>query len=146
MSHEPLMSWKSIPFIERPVSTLFVLSVLILMGVVLWQITVINWNAPVMYFLCMLILIANLMPYFIITQYDFYEDRLQVTYMMLMKIQRKYADFGCFYKDKYGVMLSTFKMPRRLDPFRGQSVRFSKDKQEEAELIELLKTKIGKQY
>jgi hypothetical protein len=43
-------------------------------------------------------------------------------------------------------MLSTFKMPRRLDPFRGQSLRFSKTKAEKEQLLEILRNKIGKKY
>jgi hypothetical protein len=37
-------------------------------------------------------------------------------------------------------------MPRRLDPFRGQSLRFSANKEEEKELISILTDKIGKRY
>lgn len=63
-----------------------------------------------------------------------------------MKVERKYKDFGCFYSDKHGVMLSTFKTPRRLDPFRGLSVRFSKTQSEKDELLKFLENKIGKRY
>ncbi len=145
MSRSPLLSWKSIPFIERPYHTIFVLSILILMAVILWQITIISWESPIMYYLSMLLLIFSLLPYFIVTQYDFFEDEIVINYL-LIKVKRKYSDFGCFYKDKYGVMLSTFKLPRRLDSFRGQSIRFSKDKREVESLLALLNEKIGKQY
>ncbi len=143
---EPKMKWRSIPFVERPASTLFVLSILVLMAVILWQITIVNWQSPFLYYISMLILILNLLPYFIITEYEIYDDRVLIVYMRFFKITRYYKDFGCFYKDKYGVMLSTFKVPRRLDPFRGQSLRFSKDKTEVTELIDFLKDRIGKQY
>jgi hypothetical protein len=63
-----------------------------------------------------------------------------------MKVQRPYKDFGCFYSDKHGVMLSTFKAPRRLDPFRGMSIRYSKDQLEKKELLDFLAIKIGKRY
>lgn len=145
MLPEPLLRWKSIPFVERPVTTFFALSVLLLMAVILYNITVISWSSPLLYYLSMLILILNLLPYFIMTQYSFFEDRIEIKYL-LIRISRNYSDFGCFYKDKYGVMLSTFKMPRRLDPFRGQSIRFSKTKEEMEELLTLLNRKIGKQY
>lgn len=145
MSAKPILSWKSIPFLERPYQTLFLISILTLMMVLLWQITVINWASPTLYIISMLILILNLLPYFIMTRYEFYEDKL-VVYYMFVRVVRNYADFGCFYKDKYGVMLGTFKRPRRLDLFRGQSIRFSKDKSEMNELLLFLSNKIGKQY
>jgi hypothetical protein len=93
----------------------------------------------------MLLVLVNLLPYFIQTEYELYEDRYLARYLFI-KISRPYSDFGCFYQDKRGIMLSTFKMPRRLDAFRGQSLRFSKDRQEETELISILTTKIGKKY
>jgi len=91
------------------------------------------------------LVIANLLPYFITTEYYLYETEIVIKYAFV-KITRKYSDFGCFYLDSKGVMLSTFKVPRRLDPFRGQSLRFSSGKAEKEQLIELLKIKVGKQY
>jgi hypothetical protein len=100
---------------------------------------------PLFYFGGMLLVIGNLLPYFIITDYEMYETEI-VIYYSFVKITRAYAQFGCFYKDKHGVMLSTFKLPRRLDPFRGQSLRFSKSRSEQPALMELLRQKIGKEY
>ncbi|MDD2332397.1 MAG: hypothetical protein PHI68_07080 [Candidatus Cloacimonetes bacterium] len=93
----------------------------------------------------MFLVIINLMPYFILTQYSLFEDRVEVRYLFL-KISRKYEEFGCFYHDKHGIMLSTFKVPRRLDSFRGLSLRFSKSRIEVPELLKFLGTKISKQY
>ena len=100
---------------------------------------------PLFYYGGMLLLIANLLPYFILTEYELYETEI-IIYYAFIKITRPYSMFGCFYRDKYGIMLSTFKMPRRLDPFRGQSLRFSKSREEIPKLVELLEEKIGKEY
>ncbi|HPF08840.1 MAG: hypothetical protein PHU99_00045 [Candidatus Cloacimonetes bacterium] len=100
---------------------------------------------PVYYILGMLLVIGNLLPYFVQTEYEMYDTEI-VVYYAFIKITRPYSQFGCFYKDKYGVMLSTFKLPRRLDPFRGQSLRFSKSRAEQTALMELLRDKIGKEY
>ncbi|HNX03322.1 MAG TPA: hypothetical protein PKM71_06645, partial [Candidatus Cloacimonas sp.] len=86
-----------------------------------------------------------LLPYFILTEYELYEDRVQVRYLFL-KVSRPFSDFGCFYEDKRGIMLSTFTAPRRLDAFRGLSLRFSADKKEREQLIFILMQKIGKKY
>lgn len=145
MSREPLLSWRSWPFVERPVHSLFLISFLLLLSVLLFRLTIISWNMPLFYFGGMLLVIGNLLPYFIQTEYMMYETEI-VVYYAFIKISRPYSQFGCFYKDKYGVMLSTFKLPRRLDPFRGQSLRFSKTREEESALMELLREKIGKEY
>ncbi|MDD4806336.1 MAG: hypothetical protein PHO35_06080 [Candidatus Cloacimonetes bacterium] len=145
MSREPLLSWRSWPFVERPVHSLFLISFLLLLSVLLFRLTIISWNMPLFYFGGMILVIGNLLPYFIQTEYMMYETEI-VVYYAFIKISRPYSQFGCFYKDKYGVMLSPFKLPRRLDPFRGQSLRFSKTREEESALMELLRAKIGKEY
>lgn len=145
MSPKPLLSWKSVPFLERPFTTLALISFLILLSVVLYQVTIIQWQTPFFYIGGMLLVILNLLPYFIVSEYNLFETEIVIRYAFV-KITRKYTDFGCFYKDKKGLMLSTFKIPRRLDAFRGQSLRFSKDKAELPELLEILKVKIGKEY
>jgi hypothetical protein len=104
-----------------------------------------HYPQPLLFLLGMIILFAGIMPYLVPTQYYFYENDLKVQYLFI-KVEKKYTDFGCFYTDKMGVMLCTFKMPRRLDRFRGQSIRFSKSQTEREEIIAFLKEKIGKQY
>ncbi len=145
MSREPIVSWRSWPFAERPAHSIFLLSFLFLLSILLFRLTVISWNMPLFYFGGMLLVLGNLLPYFIQTEYELYENEI-IIYYAFIKITRQYSQFGCFYRDKYGIMLSTFKMPRRLDPFRGQSLRFSKSRNEVPELIDLLKRKIGKEY
>lgn len=145
MSREPLLTWRSWPFVERPIHSIFLVSFLFLLSILLFKITIISWSMPVYYILGMLLVIGNLLPYFVQTEYEMYDTEI-VVYYAFIKITRPYSQFGCFYKDKYGVMLSTFKLPRRLDPFRGQSLRFSKSRAEQTALMELLRDKIGKEY
>lgn len=145
MFPEPKLSWKSWPFAERPLSSALLLLFLAFLTVFLYKLAVLDWQMPIFYFLGLALVYGNLLPYFIITEYFLYEDEIRVRYIFF-KIRRPWSDFGCFYKDKRGVMLSTFKMPRRLDPFRGQSLRFSKNQTEVPELLEILHSKIGKQY
>lgn len=130
---------------ERPKTSVALVLFLIFVAILLWQITVNNWQQPLFYFIGMILLLANLLPYFIPTDYEMDEYEIHVRYLFI-KIKRKYTDFGCFYQDKRGIMLSTFKMPRRLDPFRGQSLRFSQKKEEAELLTEILMRKIGKRY
>lgn len=145
MSPDPLLTWRSWPFVERPRASLLLTAFLIFLAYFLWQIAVVQWQQPWYYFLGMLLVLGSLLPYFIPTTYELYEYEIVIHYL-LIKITRKYTDFGCFYSDKRGIMLSTFKLPRRLDAFRGQSLRFSKEKTEKERLIEILTRKVGKQY
>ncbi|PKN72153.1 MAG: hypothetical protein CVU50_08395 [Candidatus Cloacimonetes bacterium HGW-Cloacimonetes-3] len=145
MSPEPIINWKSWPFVERPYTSFFLLSFLILLAVLLYQITVFSWAQPLYYVIGMSLVLLNLIPYFIPTDYKLYDDKY-IIYYLFVKVSRPYSDFGCFYQDKHGIMLSTFKMPRRLDTFRGQSLRFSKTRSEQEELVQFLTTKIGKKY
>jgi len=116
MSPKPLLSWSSWPFIERPATSLFLVSFLFLLTVLLYGLTIVNWNTPFFYFGGLILVYGSLLPYFICTEYELYEREIHVRYVFIT-IKRPWKDFGCFYKDKRGVMLSTFKMPRRLDPF-----------------------------
>ena len=140
-----LYSWTSFPLIDTPVKTVILSLVVIFITVLLWQLTVVTWDQPLFYVLGMLILLLSLMPYFVPTTYFFYEDRFLVKYPFF-KIEKPYSEYGCFYVDKLGIMLSTFKKPRKLDAFRGQSIRFSKTASERDEIISFLANKIGKQY
>lgn len=145
MSCEPLLEWDSFPFAERPLTSFILVIFLILLSYLLWKVAIEAWGSPIFYYGGMLLVIGSLLPYFISTHYALYDDRIVIRYWFI-KIERKYSDFGCFYQDKRGVMLSTFKTPRRLDPFRGQSLRFSGKQTEKERLISILKEKIGKQY
>ncbi|MBW6514474.1 MAG: hypothetical protein K0B87_06945 [Candidatus Syntrophosphaera sp.] len=145
MSPEPLLSWRSWPFVERPKESILLAAFLLFLAYFLWQIAVVQWQQPWFYFLGMLLVLGNLLPYFIPATYELYEYEIVIHYLVV-KITRRYTDFGCFYSDKRGIMLSTFKLPRRLDAFRGQSLRFSKNQAEKEQLIEILTRKVGKQY
>jgi hypothetical protein len=145
MYPEPKLSWRSWPFTERPLSSSLLLVFLLFLTAFLYRLAVLDWQMPLFYVLGLALVYGNLLPYFIITEYYLYDDKIMVRYLFF-KVERPWTDFGCFYQDKRGIMLSTFKMPRRLDPFRGQSLRFSKTQTEVNALLEFLKDKIGRQY
>lgn len=145
MYPEAKLSWRSWPFAERPLASSLLLLFLLFLTIFLYRLAVVSWQMPLFYFLGLALVYGNLLPYFIITEYYIYEDKIIVRYLFI-KVERQWSDFGCFYQDKRGIMLSTFQMPRRLDPFRGQSLRFSKDKTEVPALLEFLQLKIGRKY
>lgn len=145
MSCKPRLEWNSFPFVERPLTSFFLMLFLIFLAFILWKVAVVQWGYPIFYFGGMLLVIGSLLPYFISTKYMLYDDKIVMHYIFF-KVERKLADFGCFYTDKRGIMLSTFKTPRRLDVFRGQSLRFSAQQTEKEEVIKILTELIGKKY
>jgi len=145
MLPEPLLKWSSWPFMDRKPVSLLLCSFILLITVLLWNITVVQWQTPWYFIVGIVLFISSLLPYFIQTDYEIFEDRIHIRYLFV-NVSRQFKDFGCFYRDKHGVMLSTFAMPRRLDSFRGQSLRFSKTRAEVDELMRILEQKIGKKY
>jgi len=146
MSNEkPKLSWTSHPFIDFPVTSIFLVIFLIILAVILWQVAVVTWDMPLFYYLGFAIFVFSMITFFIPTRYEFFETKIIIHYAMI-KVERHYSDFKCFYSDKKGIMLGTFMKPRKLDGFRGQSIRFSKHQTEKEDLIKLLEQKIGNQY
>lgn len=146
MSNEkPKLSWTSHPFIDFPITSIFLVIFLIVLAVILWHVAIVIWDMPLFYYLGFTIFVISMITYFIPTRYEFYETKIVIYYAMI-KVERHYSDFKCFYSDKKGIMLGTFMKPRKLDGFRGQSIRFSKHQIEKEDLIKLLEQKIGNQY
>ncbi len=142
---KPLLEWTSYPLFDFLISGILVIIFSLTLSIWIFDLTINKWESPLYFYLGMLIYFGSLITFFIPTKYQFFDDKIVVTYFVV-KIERIYADFGCFYADKKGVMLSTFKQPRRLDPFRGLSIRFSKKQNEKDALLNLLENKIGNQY
>ena len=137
-----LLEWRSHPFLDFPKSSWLLMLFFAFMGIGLWHLTVLRWEQPIYDYLGLGILFFGTITYFIPTHYSFREQNIVIHYW-LFKMVRNYDEFGCYYSDKKGVMLSTFKHPRRLDPFRGLNVRFSKNQTEKIELLEIIENKIG---
>ena len=136
-----LYYWTSFPVIDQPKKSILVGLVVIITAYILWQLAIVEWDQPLYYVLGILILFISLAPYFVPTSYYFFEEGFLVQYPYV-KIEKLYSEYGCFYADKMGFMLSTFKTPRRMDAFRGQSIRFSKTKGEKEEIMRFLEGKL----
>jgi hypothetical protein len=144
-NNEPILEWISFPFVDRP-STSALLSVFLLILSYLLKEFIKSIQLPVAWWIAgMLLIFISLLPYFIPSRYKFYKKKV-VAHYWFYKLERPYTDFKCFYSDKWGVMLGTFQRPRRLDPFRGMSIRYSKSQAEKPELLEFLAEKIGNKF
>lgn len=143
--HLPRLAWISHPFRDYPLNSIMVSLIFISLAVILWRVAVIDWDMPLFYYLGLAIFFFSLINYFIPTKYEMFDDKI-VIYYWLFKVERSYSDFHCYYSDSRGIMLSTFQKPRRLDAFRGLSLRFSRSQSEKEELLKILEEKIGKKY
>jgi len=141
----PILEWESYPLVENPIRSFILVVVMFAVISFLWIITVRIWETPYFYFLGIAFLLFPLLPYFILTRYQLFDYKIVVKYFFI-KVERNYSDFNCYYVDKKGIMLGTFKMPRWLDSYRGQSLRFSKNQEEKNKLIDILEEKIGNRY
>jgi len=144
-NNEPILTWTSHPFKDYPRSSLILVIFIIILAVSLWKIAVDLWDMPLFYYIGVFLFMLSLITYFIPTRYVFTETKI-TTHYWFIKIERSYSDFGCYYADSKGIMLGTFKKPRRLDAFRGTSLRFSKNREEKEQLLEILEEKIGNRY
>jgi|SRR6056297_1481082 len=138
---EPKFKWKSFPLVEFPIQTLLLSLFFILVAYFVYTVT----TSPFWVILALIFLFGSLFPYFIPTEYRFYDDYIVASYIGFEN-KNKYSKYKCFYADKKGIMLSTFEKPRGLDRFRGQSIRFTKKQKEREEIMEFLDTKIEKRY
>ena len=141
LKEKPIFDWISFPLVEFPIQSLLVFAFFLLTVVFVYTIT----HNFFWVLLSLFFLFTSLFSYFVPTYYEFYEDYLFVK-VLIFKHERKYSEFKCFYVDKKGVMLSTFSRPRRLDRFRGQSIRFSKKQKERDKVLHFLNEKIGNHF
>jgi hypothetical protein len=145
MEEKPLLKWTSHPLVDYPLSSFLVVIVMLMVSILLYRMAFMTWEAPLYFYLGMLFFIGSLITWFIPTTYELYDNKI-VIYYAFIKIEKVWSEFHCWYADKKGVLLSTFRQPRRLDSFRGQSLRFSKTKAEKEELYKILSEKAGKEY
>jgi len=139
------LKWTSHPLVDFPISSILLVFVILLVSIFLYRMTFISWEAPLYFYLGMLFFIGSLISWFIPTTYEISDQGITIHYSII-KVNRKWEEFNCWYADKKGVLLSTFHMPRRLDSFRGQSLRFSKTKEEKEILFSILEEYAGKRY
>lgn len=136
----------SFPFVDRPRTSTLLIVFLVFLSFLLRYFIQNSLLLPITWFwVSMILILMSIWSYFIPSRYIFHERKV-IAWYLFFKVERPYTDFGCFYSDKHGVMLSTFKTPRRLDPFRGMSIRYSKNQIEKQELLDFLAKKIGKRY
>lgn len=140
-NEKPIYAWSSFPLMDFPKKSIVLIVFLFLIFYFLYYMTIQIWNQPLYYVVGVLMLFIGIIPYFVLTRYEIYDYHFIVKYPFFT-IKKRYDEYGCFYADKNGIMLGTFKQPRRLDVFRGQSFRFSGTQEERKDVLEFLETRL----
>jgi hypothetical protein len=125
-----LLRWRSHPVRERSDRLLLVLGVLIGGPALLFWL-----YGPFFALLSIVILGGSLGSFFLPTDYALYVGGGE---MRFIGINRRFtwAQFRTFYPDQYGVLLSPFTRPSRLENFRGIYVRFGRDREPIMRIVE----------
>ena len=76
LSKTPAIQWSSYPLFDYPKKSVFLLSFLLLIGGLLWYITIGLKTAPFLYLLGILFTAIELSPYFIETHYELYDHKI----------------------------------------------------------------------
>ncbi|HUT02350.1 MAG TPA: hypothetical protein VM163_00465 [bacterium] len=115
---KPEMAWSTLPFVERPLTSLVVLLfiALILTGIYFW------FHSYYWVVLAGITLFMSLSAYFVPTHYELYDDHMVIKRFLTTQ-NKKWAEFKRLYSDRNGAFLSPFDSPNRLENFRGVFLR-----------------------
>ena len=116
---ETSISWKSHPAKESPWKTLVALLVILASGVVATTFM----NSAGFGALASIIMFFSLSKFFFPTTYTLNSNGVTVK-TTTQTFTREWGRFNSFYADRYGVLLSPFARPSRLESFRGLYITF----------------------
>jgi len=133
---EVLYSWRVFPAEAHPKKTVFVASAIILLSLAS------GWYAGApLGVLAVLLLSGSLWPFFMPTTYRFTTEGIEQQRWPTTQ-KRSWSYFRRFDVDPRGILMSPFKTPSRLDPFRGMYLLTANDREE---LIAIIESKVGVQ-
>lgn len=120
------LQWRVFPFVEYPVRSIVAVLIIFIGGVLVHNISG-YWYLGLG---AVLLLVASLYKHFLPTDY-YLDDEGAETRILFSKRRRPWNNFHSYYYDQFGIMLSTFAYPSRLDSFRGMGLRFTKKEKDE---------------
>jgi hypothetical protein len=120
------LQWRVFPLVEYPARSVVAILIIFVGGVLVHHISG-YWFLGLG---AVLLLIASLYKHFLPTDYYLDEEGAE-TRILFSKRRRPWSNFHSYYYDQFGIMLSTFAYPSRLDSFRGLGLRFTKKEKDE---------------
>jgi hypothetical protein len=115
------LSWRSVPSLEYPGRSVVALAALGATAAAIYFL----WQSPVLAVVGAVVLLASLHGHFLPRRYELDDEGVTVSVMWWNK-RRPWDHFHAYYADRFGVMLTTFSYPSRLDTFRGVNLRFGR--------------------
>ena len=106
------LQWRVFPLVEYPVRSILAIIIIFVGGVLVH-------NISGYWFLglgAVVLLVASLYKHFLPTDYCIDDDGAE-TRVLFSKRRRPWNHFHSYYYDQFGIMLSTFAYPSRLDSF-----------------------------
>jgi len=115
------LSWRSVPLLEYPGRSVLALAAVGATAAAIYFL----WQSPLLAVVGALVLLASLHGHFLPRRYELDDEGVTVLVMGWNK-RRPWDHFHSYYADRFGVMLTTFSYPSRLDSFRGVNLRFGR--------------------
>ena len=119
-------TWKSHPAKERPVASVVVFILCLLIFYLVYNFT----KSPIMVFTAIVILFISLATFFLPTTYTITKGKVKIKYLFTNK-DRNMTAFRAVYPGQKGVLLSPYLSPTRLENFRGFYLRYGKDNKQD---------------
>jgi hypothetical protein len=116
----PLLVWRSHPAAERPLVTALVAAIIALTVVGVWLFLLNVWMTAILGFL----FVGSLGSFFLPTTFRLTESGVQIEGTVTTR-RRPWSSFRSYYTERWGVLLSPYPAPRRMENFRGVFLRFS---------------------
>jgi hypothetical protein len=130
IAETPLLVWSTHPAKQRPMITLAVVVLLLIIVAAVYAMTF----SPPLTVLSAIVLYGSLTQYFTSTTFEFTNSKIRIKYIV-NKVEKDWSQYRSYYADKNGVLLSPFAGPSRLENFRGLYVRFAANKDQVMEIV-----------
>ncbi len=128
-SKKNFIEWVSFPVKEEKRKGILALVFIIVFSVLLGYAWGSLWGCISFAFL-----FISLLPFYIPTYYRLDEEKIILR--RFYTVEKRWDEIRSYYPDRYGVLLSPFSYPTRLENFRGIYLRFSGNREEVLSFIE----------
>jgi len=123
MQEQKQISWRAHPVVDDYPRSIAAIVIILFCSVLFFLVTGIIWFG----LLAFIIFFLSMLTYFLPIQYRITDELLAISFL---GIENKYPlkKYHNFYVSPVGIHFSTFSKPSSLDPFRGNFVRFNRNR------------------
>ena len=127
------ISWRAHPVVDDYPRSLIAIAIILFSTLLFYLISGLVWVGVVAF----IFLFLSMLTYFFPIRYRITDESLTISFLGLASVYplKKYYNF---YVNPAGIHFSTFSHPSPLDPFRGNFVRFNRNKKEVVEFVKMV--------